>query len=162
MNEYGVRNKFDRNRVSHDFSEGNQTKQAFKDECDINQIMARYQKTGAMDHFATHQATYGDIPAVDFQEAMNLVTSTNQMFNELPSSIRSAVNNDPAQFLAFVQDPENAETLREWGLHERGAHERAERSGRGDGRGQPPEHAGSPRKPEAGDSPSPPETPKPA
>ena len=36
------------------------TKQSFKDECDINKIMAKFQKTGAIEHYAKHAPSYGD------------------------------------------------------------------------------------------------------
>ena len=38
------------------------------------------------------------------------------MFADLPSSIRTKFNNDPAQYLDFVQDPEKLEEMRELGL----------------------------------------------
>ena len=34
------------------------TKQSFTKECDINNIMKKYQKTGAIDHVNKHEASY--------------------------------------------------------------------------------------------------------
>ena len=46
------------------------TKQSFKKECDINVIMAKYQKTGAITHFSNHQQQYGIADGQTFQDAM--------------------------------------------------------------------------------------------
>ncbi len=94
----------------------NPTKQSFKDECDINKIMAKYQKTGAIAHFNKHQPQYGFASSKDFAESMRIVTSAQQMFADLPSSIRSKFNNQPEQFLEFVQNPDNESEMVSLGL----------------------------------------------
>ena len=98
------------------FTEPGRTKQSFKDECNINNIMARYQKSGAITHVQNNQPQYGFATARTFHESMNIVTKAQSMFAELPSSIRSKFKNDPAQFLDFVQDAGNADELVELGL----------------------------------------------
>lgn len=108
----------DRLRVQVDASGGGRTRQSFKAECDINNLVAKYQKTGAVDHFAAHGAQYATVPAVSFTAAMNLVTSAQQMFNDLPSKLRKKFGNSPRNFLEFVQDPDNADEMRELGLAE--------------------------------------------
>ncbi len=92
------------------------TKQSFTDECDINSIMRRFQKTGALDHVKNHQQNYGFATSEDFTSSMQLVATAQSMFNELPSTIRKEFNNEPGQFLDFVQNPENAQKLEEMGL----------------------------------------------
>lgn len=92
------------------------TKQAFKDECDINNIVARYKRTGAIDHFAEHGPQYGDFTGPTFTDAMNTVTAANRMFQDLPANLRKRFENDPVQFLDFVQDPANAEEMYQLGL----------------------------------------------
>ena len=101
------------------------TKQSFKKECDINVIMAKYQKTGAITHFNKHQQNYGMADGQTFQEAMNLVCEAQEMFNELPSSIRSRFGNDPAAFLDFVQNEENADEMARMGLIQQSAEQSA-------------------------------------
>ena len=96
------------------------TKQSFKNECDINQIMAKYQKTGAISHFNNRSPQYGDATGADFTSAMNLITSAQELFNELPSSLRNRFGNSPSAFLDFVQDPANALEMAELGLTEGG------------------------------------------
>lgn len=92
------------------------TKQSFKQECDINNIMAKYQRTGAITHVKNNKAMYGFASSDSFTESMNIVATAQTMFNELPSSIRSKFKNDPARFLDFVQDEANADELVALGL----------------------------------------------
>lgn len=100
------------------FTEPSATRQSFKDECDINQIMSKYIRTGIVEHVKSHGPRYGYVPAVDFQTALNTVSNVEEMFSELPAVTRAKFENDPYQFLAYVQNPENYETLRELGLEE--------------------------------------------
>lgn len=92
------------------------TKQSFREESEINNIMARYTKTGIIDHFSKHGEEYGFASSVVFHEAMNVVTKADQMFDALPAAIRRRFNGDPGDFLEFVQNPENREELVELGL----------------------------------------------
>jgi len=99
-------------RVYTAVGETSRTQQSFRDETDINNIMAKYQKTGLIDHVNEHGASYGDQPAAaDFHEAMNLVANTKSMFEELPSATREDFDNDPSKFLDFIADEERRETL---------------------------------------------------
>ena len=104
------------------------TKQSFKDECNINKIMARFQKTGAIDHYMTYSPQYGDTTACGLHEAMNIVANAETMFEELPSSLRKKFHNDPAEFLEFVQDEKNLEEMRELGLAKKVAMTRDEQN----------------------------------
>ena len=93
------------------------TKQSFKEETEINNIVARYQETGLLDHINKHGPRYNEMPSQDdFAEAMNLVTSSRSMFNELPANLRNRFGNDPAQFLDFVGDENNREEMISLGL----------------------------------------------
>ncbi len=78
--------------------------------------MAKYQKTGAIEHVNKHQASYGYATSDDFQTSLEIVARGRDMFNELPSSIRTKFENDPAKFLDFVQNEENLQEMQEMGL----------------------------------------------
>lgn len=106
---------YSRSPIDFDPDEG-MTRQANKDECDINKIMEKYQKTGVLNHISTYGAVYGDFLAIDFQEAQETILAGQNMFNDLPSSARKYFNNDPAEFMEFVHDPDNVDKLRELGL----------------------------------------------
>ena len=85
------------------------TDQKFKNECDINQIMKRYYKEGVITHVNRNAPMYGEVPACDFQEAIALVEGASNMFEELPAKLRQHFENDPVQFLEFMEKPENRE-----------------------------------------------------
>lgn len=89
------------------------TEQSHKKACDVNTIMARYQKTGVLDHQAKHQQHYGEVPALDYREAMAMIADANTMFAELPAKTRQHFDNDPAKFLEFTDNPENHKKLAE-------------------------------------------------
>lgn len=98
-------------------SEGG-AKQSFKDECDINNILKTYIKTGTLDFAAKYegQAQYGDVTAIDFQNAQFLIADARGMFAAMPSALRSRFDNDPAKFLAFVNDDRNRNEAEDLGL----------------------------------------------
>ncbi|AXH73540.1 MAG: internal scaffolding protein [Microviridae sp.] len=81
------------------------TKQSFKDECDINTILKKFQRTGLLEFVNDRQPQYGDVSAIDFQESMQTVARANEIFADLPSSIRKHFENSPEQFFSFIQDP---------------------------------------------------------
>jgi len=113
---YPVRSTIPRRRVAITNTLPSMAKQSFKAECDINNIMRGYQRTGAINHFATHQPQYAYCPSEDFREALEIVQQGRELFAALPSSLRTRFGNDPAEFLAFVQDDKNLEEARALGL----------------------------------------------
>ena len=82
----------------------------------MNYILREYTRTGFIKHSNENKGTYDDIPVQDFQDAMFIVGEANQMFNELPGHVRKALDNDPAKFLEFVQNPENKDKMQELGI----------------------------------------------
>jgi phage internal scaffolding protein len=106
-----------KNKVVVDFSKSkSRTRQAHKDECDINRIINKYQRTGTLSWTNKYAAKYGDVTSTDFQSAMDTLIQTQEMFEELPSTIRNRFQNNPSQFLDYVQDANNLEEMYELGL----------------------------------------------
>ncbi len=103
-------------RVQVHFKGVGRTKQSLRKETDINFIMAKYEKTGLVDHLSKHGGDYGFASSVDFHECMNVVTKAEQMFEDLPAEVRRRFNEEPGAFLDFVVDPENREELIDLGL----------------------------------------------
>ncbi len=92
-------------------------KQSFKEECNINTIMEKYQKTGLVDHVRQHEGNYGEfLSSDDYHDALNQILKAQQAFDTLPSSIRKKFNNSPSEFLEFVHDEKNSDELVEMGL----------------------------------------------
>lgn len=92
------------------------TKQAHKDECDINRIMAKYQKTGAIAHLSKYRPAYAELTGESFMEMMHKVKAAETMFDDLPASLRKKFNGNPADFLRFVQNPANLPEMVSLGL----------------------------------------------
>lgn len=106
-----------RHRVAITFPEQGRTKQQFREECNINNIMKRYEKTGVLKHVNLREPQYGLVPATDFAEAMRIVTDAQETFNSLPSELRKRVGHSPEEFLRFYANSENAAELESYGLH---------------------------------------------
>ena len=93
------------------------TREEFADECDINQIMRKYEKHGVITHVARSQPRYVDFAdAPDFQSAMNQLIEAEAAFMTLPARVRKEFDNDPTLFVEYASDPDNLEQMREWGL----------------------------------------------
>lgn len=93
------------------------TKQSFQDECDVNNIMKRYNATGAITHLNTRMPEYGDFSSpMEFQNALNTVMESQMMFADLPAETRDRFGNDPGRFLAFVADDKNRDEAIRMGL----------------------------------------------
>lgn len=92
-------------------------KQSFADECNINLIMARYEKTSILDHVNKYNGNYESYENVqDYHSALCQVINARQAFDDLPSKIRARFNNDPGQFLAYANNPDNKPGMKELGL----------------------------------------------
>lgn len=88
------------------------TKQSEMDSCDINKIIAVH---GIPEN--TKQGLFGDFSdSSSFLEAQQIISFANQQFAALPASVRQRFNNDPAQMLAFVDDPANMDEMVKIGL----------------------------------------------
>lgn len=92
------------------------TKQCFKDESDINTLMARYLSTGEMPVINQVAPQYLDASGMDFQTMQDQVVEARNLFMQLPSSLRSRFANDPGQFLEYVADPSNRSEMSKLGL----------------------------------------------
>lgn len=96
--------------------EPSMTKQSFAAECDINNIMARFERTGVLDFTNEFEPRYGDATALDYQTSLNIVINAQTMFDAMPAALRLRFGNDPQEFLAFVDDPRNVEESIKLGL----------------------------------------------
>lgn len=87
------------------------TKQSFRDETDINQIMKRAQKTGTISHLAKHEGRYADFSNFDFFGNTLMLSKGREIFDELPVELRSEFNQSPEDFFKYVNDPANKDRL---------------------------------------------------
>lgn len=81
--------------------------QSYKDSCDINLLMLRYAR-GETDVFAKVQGFYNDVTGMpkNYRDCLNHVLKTEQFFNALPVEEKQIFNNDFAQFLVALDNPD--------------------------------------------------------
>lgn len=92
-------------------------KQSFQKECDINNIMKKFEKNGLVNHLNTHSGGYGNyIGYEDYHQSLNKILAADAAFQALPAQARKKFNNDPATFLEYAQNPDNLPGMREMGL----------------------------------------------
>jgi len=99
-------------RPDIEYNDG-RTKQCFKDECDIDKIMTRFNLTGTISHLAKFEGTYADFSDFDFHEQTTRLTKGREIFDALPAELRQEFGQSPAKFFAYVNDPANINELAE-------------------------------------------------
>lgn len=95
------------------------TKQEFKFECDVNNVIKSFKphQMMAMLQQNLNAGNYADLPeAYDFQEALHLIKDAERQFMTIPAKVRDRFGQDPAQFLAFINNPANLDEARSLGL----------------------------------------------
>lgn len=93
------------------------TKQEFADECDLNVLMKRYERTGVLPSARVGQPQFVDCTVFgDFQSSLQIVADAERMFMSLPARVRAEFENDPGRFVEFASDEKNIDRMREWGL----------------------------------------------
>lgn len=99
--------------------EDSKTKQSFVAECDVNNIMAKWKRTGVMEHMASNPPTFGDFDqAIDYQTAQNMVAAADAAFQALPAHIRERMGNNPQTFVEFMTNEDNYQEAVQLGLIE--------------------------------------------
>lgn len=107
-----------RRPVRKSFSKASLTKQAFKEDVDINRIVSRYQDTGVIDHLR-EGGTHIDALRIntDYHDLLNQAAEIQQAFDLLPAQIRKKeFDNDPGAYLEFIHDPKNEARMVELGI----------------------------------------------
>lgn len=106
-----------RKRVFYKSDKPSKTQQAPKDDCDVNKILKKYEKTGMVLHQNHSQGSYGDFTNYgDFRSGLEIITNAQNAFDALPSKIRKKFGNNPALLLEFIQDPSNIDEAIKLGL----------------------------------------------
>ena len=100
--------------------EPSRTIQSAAEECNINKMIARYQKTGSFhgsSSIPTARPQFGefvDVPT--YQEAQQIIIDAQNAFADLSSDLRDRFRNDPAEMLSFLADPANKDEAIKLGL----------------------------------------------
>lgn len=113
-------NKTGRVRVQTINEEKSLTQQQFKDQVEINNIIARYNKTGQWPEGLDRNSVFADVSEItDYKDSLEKVMKAQDAFGLLPGEIRNRFANDPAKLLEFIQDPRNYAEGVELGIFER-------------------------------------------
>lgn len=100
--------------------EPDMAQQQFKDECDVNRVIARFEKTGQITHLAKMEGRYVGLgESTDLMTALNRVRKAEEAFMSLPAELRAKCDHDPARFLDMINDPSKHEMLSDYGVIER-------------------------------------------
>lgn len=115
-----ARNKFSK-RVAVIAPEGGdgRTQQNMKEAVDINNILAKYRRTGTIEHVKRNIERFGDFTGYTDEGLLtNLdrVTKAQHQFEQLPSSIRNECKNSLPEFLKYIANPKNKDQCIEWGI----------------------------------------------
>jgi len=93
------------------------TQQQYKDETNPNRIVQRYVNTGELPHGNNSQPLYIDHTQFeDYTIMLNKTTELQQQFMKLHPRIRARFSNQPAELLAFLENPENRPEAEKMGL----------------------------------------------
>lgn len=96
--------------ITFDESEG-KTKQEFASEADINQLIARFTKTGVMPNVRASIGQYMDVTNIltEYDDRLKFIMDVQDAFDALPAIDRKSFDNDPARWLESVAQQVQAE-----------------------------------------------------
>lgn len=93
------------------------TQSHFAEECNIRNILRKYDRDGVITHIHNREPKYGDFSELpDYQQTMQRLQIARDEFMNIPSQIREKFHNDPGKFFEFVTDPKNHQELIDMGL----------------------------------------------
>lgn len=120
MSNFYVQRDEEKDDTGLDFTgDEGKTKQEFRDECDINVLMERYEKSGVISNLNTASPRYldlGDASHLDLMHAMQVLNEAEASFMSLPAKVRAEFDNDAMAFVEFAENPDNIDRMREFGL----------------------------------------------
>ena len=98
------------------------TQQNFRDDVNVNTIMAKAKRTGILPQ--TIGGQFRDVSSgLDYKESLDKIMEIDGMFSKLPAKIRTRFQNNPSEIVEFLQNPDNDKEARELGLLEPLSHE---------------------------------------
>lgn len=94
------------------------TKQEYKQECDINEIVKTVVKTGNGALLQKTQGYYADVSNLpkSYDEALRQIQDADAAFNALPAEVREEFKHEPGALIEFVKNPKNKARAIELGL----------------------------------------------
>ncbi|AXH77925.1 MAG: internal scaffolding protein [Microviridae sp.] len=87
----------------------NLTEQSHEADCNVNTVVARFQKTGDLSLIQKSKGMFMDLSLMpqSYQECLDYVSSVDDLFQALPATVRREYDNSPSNFMrAAVNDPD--------------------------------------------------------
>jgi len=81
------------------------TRQSEKDNCDINKIMERFNRSGKLPTMQQSPPRYGEAIATDYATSLNIVKQAQDSFRQLPADARKYFEHNPQRFLEAISNP---------------------------------------------------------
>lgn len=111
-------NNYDRDEASYisglKCEDPSLAQQQFKEESDINTIVARFGISGIMpENFGMPASADFTNAITSYHEALNMVRMADEEFQSLPAYLRERFANDPQNLMDFVENPANLAEARE-------------------------------------------------
>ncbi|WNK13115.1 MAG: internal scaffolding protein [Microvirus sp.] len=98
-------------------TEPTMTQQQFQNECDVNLIMKKYEKTGEFTHLTSKQGIYADFSEIkDYHQMKQQLIEAELAFETLPPQVRLKYNNNPGDLIDALNDPKQQSELVELGI----------------------------------------------
>jgi hypothetical protein len=118
-----VRSRFDqRVAVIHPHDDVSMCQKHFQDECNINNILKKYRKTGIIDHVTKARLVYGDFNQYkDAAQNLDKVAKAQQLFEQLPAELRNEFKNSIPGFFDYISQAKNFDQCVAWGIFDKPA-----------------------------------------
>lgn len=105
-----------RNRVTVDCSRPELTEQEHANSCNINFIVAQFEKTGELPQSVRIPKFQDNTETPTLEEAFNVARDATNAFLDLPATLRRQMDNNPENLESFILDPDNYDTLKKHGV----------------------------------------------
>lgn len=107
-------------RIQTVFKKKTRTQQQFAKDCNINNIIKKYKKTGVITHINTKTGVYADMTQMpNYQEALQTVIHGQTAFDQLPAELREKFKYNPQEMMDYLNDKRNDEEAIKLGLKQR-------------------------------------------
>lgn len=90
--------------------------QSAEEEANINTIVRRFGVTGQLPDQVNMPLSGDFLGITDFHTAMNTIRKAQEEFLNVPADLRARFNNDPQQFINFLEDASNRDEATRLGL----------------------------------------------
>jgi len=97
--------------------DASRTQQHFREQTNINSIIAKYKRTGFLPVVQNGQPMYGDFSSgKSYHEMVNQVQTAQEAFNQLPGEFKKQFEQNPGAMIDFVLNADNHQIALEMGL----------------------------------------------